>query len=110
MKKILINYLVMFSTTSASEMPIMLSPVEFEAIGLAIDQAKSLPPDRRSELPRLEGIFFKNEQEWVIWLNGQVYYPQQNCSWYKILKVSAQTVTIECLQEDNKVIQLRVQI
>lgn len=104
----LITRLLLKIAVSSDFSSSMLTPAEFEALGVSTDEAKKLEWAGTPRLPKLDGIVFKNVNEWTIWLNGIIHSPNKDSNFFKILTVTPQSVTVECLQDANKVIELKM--
>lgn len=105
----LLNLIFVLIRVHADESADMLTAVELEALGLTAETGKKDEPAFATTLKlRLDGIFYKSPSDWVIWLNGEPCYPNQSYPLYKIVEVTPINVAIECGQEHNKIIELKV--
>lgn len=80
----------------ASELSIMLSPVEEDALLRAQKQAGNNKKGyvQRDELLRLDGIIYNHQTSWTIWLNGRSIKPGQKVENLRIIKVTPYKVDL----------------
>ena len=88
MKKLIL--LMMCSTVQASDLCLMLSPVEEAAISRAQEKAQGIGSGQTQKQisMRLDGIIYTHEKSWTIWINGRAIKSGQKVEGLRILKVT----------------------
>lgn len=57
-------------------MSVMLSPEELKAIGVQEGARGKRKAKAREEL-RLDGVIYRSEEDWTVWINGKMYSSSQ---------------------------------
>ena len=80
----------------ASELSLMLSPVEENALLRAQKQGRNEKKAHAqgNELLRLDGIIYNHQTSWTIWLNGRSIKPGQKLENLRIVKVTPYAVDL----------------
>jgi hypothetical protein len=91
--KALILWLVC-RAVGATDICLMLSPSEEAALSQAQEQAEKIgnPKSRVTGTIRLDGIVFKDPENWTIWVNGRAIKSGQTNPDFQILKVTPDQV------------------
>lgn len=83
-----------FDSDDSDSSSVMLSPAEMDAIDLQSKRPLSRAKDLGGNEWRLDGIIFRTEDDWIIWLNGDMYTPNQQPVELTIVKVSPAYVDV----------------
>ncbi|MBX9804626.1 MAG: hypothetical protein K2Y18_02605 [Alphaproteobacteria bacterium] len=92
MKRLL--FCLMICSAQASDLCLMLSSTEEEAIKTALEQAQNRGQIKGATQVRLDGIIYTNPTSWTIWLNGRVLKAGETSSIFRILKVTPNSVEL----------------
>ncbi|MGV8949121.1 MAG: hypothetical protein ACOH2E_07165 [Candidatus Paracaedibacter sp.] len=89
-----ISLCLLWVTTRASAMSLMLSPVEEAALIHAQDQARTNKGSKNSNILRLNGIIYTHPTSWTIWINGCSIKAGEVVEALQILKVTSDSVEL----------------
>jgi len=82
---------------------VMLSSAELDAIGLHTRRSPSRMKRGDIEEWRLDGIIFRSEDDWVLWLNGEMYTPKDLPQDLEIINVAPDHMDVKLKnQADDK--------
>ena len=85
---------LMCCATHASDLCIMLSSTEEEAIKTALEQAQNRGQIKGGTQIRLDGIIYTNPSSWTIWLNGRAVKAGESSPTFHILNVTPNSVEL----------------
>lgn len=85
-------------TPDAEASSIMLSSAELDAIGLHTKRVRG----GESEGWRLDGVIFRSKDDWVIWLNGDMYTPTDLPQELTIVSVASDYVDVKLKNSEDE--------
>lgn len=89
----------MLGLAYAQPEPAMVSEAELKLLG-ALPRKDAIQTHLKRGEWRLDGLVFKGQSDWIVWLNGEQYTPQNHPGGIRIVDVCAGSVQV-CLDEDG---------
>lgn len=83
---------LLWTATHASDMSLMLSPIEEAALTHAQEQARTSKEIKKSNILHLNGIIYTHPTSWTVWINGRPIKAGEVVEALQILKVTPDSV------------------